>query len=719
MRRRTIAALLAGTVVVSSASGWVASSQIRSPAEVAARTAPPPASAILVPAEMRTLSTDIVTRGTARFGAPQQLSLVPSALRADPAIITSVPLPGSALTEGDIALTASGRPAFLLTGQVPMFRDLGPGLEGDDVRQLEEALARLGFDPGPADGRYDSRTERAVSAWYRAAGFSPTTTTPSQLAAIRSLETELASSRLDILSARSSIAAAGADLAAARAAAARATAVNGAAGGSVAAARAEADAGNLRAQAEVDALRELLGALRTGRQGTPAEIDAAAFDLAVAEANATSTRLAGQRAVADATTVLNTATFALATATAEANAANLAAAYDVSEKQRALDDLRASGTATPAQISAAQDAVAVATASADAARARGAEAVAVAQMILDGAPAALQAARAEADAANTLAGLDVTTKRHLLDALRTGTPGTPAEIARATTDLAVAVASREATWLAGEHLVATADADRIGAGGDVEAARAAAAVAEAALANAEAGMSIRGVPVNLLQLEVGLAKRQAGVQVPADELIFVSSAPIRVAEVTAALGSTAVGPIMTATNSLVAIDSSLPLKEAPLVKPGMTVTIDEAQLGIKATGVITRVADTPGTNGVDGFHIYVEIAVDAAPPTLVGASVRLTVPIKSTGGAVLAVPIAAVSLAADGTSQVVRDVNGVRAPVVVGTGVSANGFVAVVSTAGDLKAGDLVVAGIEAPASTTPASTTPAYTPTSASAPGG
>lgn len=498
-------------------------------------------------------------------------------------------------------------------------------------------------------------------------------------------------------------------------------AVNGAAGGSVAAARAEATAGNLRSQAEVDALRELLGALRTGRLGTPAEIDTATFELAVAEANATSTRLAGQRAVVAATTVLSTATFALATATAEANAANLAAAYDVSEKQRALDDLRASGTATPAQISAAQGAVAVATASAGAVRARGAEAVAVAQMTLDGAPAALQTARADADAANTLAGLDVTTKRRLLDALRTGAPGSPAEIARATSDLAVAVAAREATRLTGEHLVAAADADRIGAAGDVEAANAAATAAEVALANSKAGLGIRGVPTNLLQVEVGLAKRQAGVHVPADELIFVPSAPIRVAEVTAALGSPAVGPIMKATNSLVVIDSSLPLKEAPLVKPGMAVAIDEAQLGIKSTGVVTRVADTPGTNGVDGFHIYVEIAVDAAPPNLVGASVRLTVPIKSTGGPVLAVPVAAVSLAADGTSQVVRDVKGVRAPVVVEPGVSANGFVAVVSTAGDLKAGDLVVAGIEAPASTpvstpAPASTStpaPASTPTS------
>lgn len=697
MRRKKIAALLAGTVVVSSASGWLASGLIRSPAEVAARTAPPTASPILVPAEMRVLSTDIVTRGVARFGAPQQLSLVPSALKTDAPIITSVTRRGRTLTEGDIALTTSGRPTFLLAGHIPMFRDLGPGLEGDDVRQLEEALARLGFDPGPADGRYDSLTERAVTGWYRAAGFRPTTTTPSQLAAIRSLETELASSRLDILSARSAVALSEAELVAARAAVSRAVAASGTAGDSVAAARAEANAGNLRAQAEVDKLQELLGALRSGKPGTPAEIDAATYDLAAAEASATSTRIAGQRAVAEATAALNTAASGLATATTEAHAANLAAALDLSEKQRALDDLRASGTATPAQLSAAEDAVAVATATADAVRARGAEAVAAAQLTLDTAPAALQTAREEADAANAVANLDVANKRRLLDALRTGTPGTPSEIASATADLGVAVASREATRLAGQQLVAAAYAGRVGASLDVQAARAAAAAAEVALANTKAGLTSRGVPTTLLQLEVGLAKRQAGVQVPADEVIFVSSAPIRVAEVTAALGAPAVGPILTATNSVVVIDSSLPLEEAPLVKPGMAVTIDEPQLGINATGVITRIADTPGTRGVDGFHIYVEIAVDAAPANLVGASLRLTVPIKSTGGPVLAVPVAAVSLAPDGTSQVVRDDNGVLRPVAVVPGVSANGFVAVVSAAGGLQAGDLVVAGFESP----------------------
>jgi len=64
-------AVVLGLVVLAALGGWVAGSRIRSPAEQAARTAPPEASAILVPVEERVLSTDIVTRGTARFGSPR------------------------------------------------------------------------------------------------------------------------------------------------------------------------------------------------------------------------------------------------------------------------------------------------------------------------------------------------------------------------------------------------------------------------------------------------------------------------------------------------------------------------------------------------------------------------------------------------------------------------------------------------------------------------
>src|SRR4051794_2542447 len=63
-------ALMVGlaAVILSSLVSWGAASRIRSPAEVAARTAAPKASAITVPVEKKVLSSDVVARGTVRYG---------------------------------------------------------------------------------------------------------------------------------------------------------------------------------------------------------------------------------------------------------------------------------------------------------------------------------------------------------------------------------------------------------------------------------------------------------------------------------------------------------------------------------------------------------------------------------------------------------------------------------------------------------------------------
>lgn len=46
-------------------------------------------------------------------------------------------------------------------------------IAGDDVAQLEEALAALGYDPGPVDGTFDDRTATAVSQWQTDLGTEP------------------------------------------------------------------------------------------------------------------------------------------------------------------------------------------------------------------------------------------------------------------------------------------------------------------------------------------------------------------------------------------------------------------------------------------------------------------------------------------------------------------------------------------------------------------
>src|SRR4029453_16530590 len=142
MRRRTLAFVVVGAVVLSSLITWFASSKIRSPAEHAAQAAPPVPAPILAPVEQRVLATKIISRGTGHYGSVRQISLTPSAWKEGAGGVTTIPRPGSVLAEGYVLLTVSGRPTFLLDGAQPTFRDLGPGVSGKDVRQLEKARQR-------------------------------------------------------------------------------------------------------------------------------------------------------------------------------------------------------------------------------------------------------------------------------------------------------------------------------------------------------------------------------------------------------------------------------------------------------------------------------------------------------------------------------------------------------------------------------------------------
>jgi multidrug efflux pump subunit AcrA (membrane-fusion protein) len=153
---------------------------------------------------------------------------------------------------------------------------------------------------------------------------------------------------------------------------------------------------------------------------------------------------------------------------------------------------------------------------------------------------------------------------------------------------------------------------------------------------------------------------------------------------------------MSVTDNQLSIDSQLPIEAAPLVRPGMKVAIDEQALGIKATGVVETVATTPGTRGVDGYHFYLGVRVESTPVLLAGFSVRLTIPIETSKGAVTAVPTSAVSLAADGTSRVLVDRGGRQEYVTVQPGLSTGGYVEVSTPDGRLAPGQLVVVGYKA-----------------------
>ena len=346
MSRGRFGGIVIAIAVLSAVVGWVASSRIQSRAEVAARTAAPQPSPILVPAEARALSTDVVTRGKARFGSPQQLSIPPTALKSQVAIVSELPLLGAEVGEGDVVLIASGRPVFLLAGDHPSFRDLGPGVQGEDVRQLEAALDRMGFAPGAVDGVYDHDTEAAVAQWYRSEGFDPFEASAEQLAAIRALQGEVVGAQIDVLDADSAIAAAEAELAVARGAHESALLASRRGPEGFAAAQAAAAAANRAAAAEVATKQAALDTLLAGPAPTPVsarEIATAQAELAAAQANAEVTRISGEQAIAEAQATGTPAD--VANALALAQAANQAAAAEVAVKQVALSALQ-SGPAT-------------------------------------------------------------------------------------------------------------------------------------------------------------------------------------------------------------------------------------------------------------------------------------------------------------------------------------------------------------------------------------
>ena len=143
------------------------------------------------------------------------------------------------------------------------------------------------------------------------------------------------------------------------------------------------------------------------------------------------------------------------------------------------------------------------------------------------------------------------------------------------------------------------------------------------------------------------------------------------------------------------IRSAVSAEDRPLLKIGDTVRIEEEGLGIDVEGKIIELADKAGGTDVPTGKFAMRIQPDSFDPTQLGVNVKLTVPIQSTAGDVLAVPLAALFATADGSAKVeVED-----APdkptrfVTVKTGLSADGYVEVTALEGTLAKGNRVVVG--------------------------
>lgn len=93
--------------------------------------------------------------------------------------VTSVEVsPGQEVTQGSVLYSVDLRPVHAAIGAVPAFRDLAPGVQGQDVAQLQQLLRDRGYPvPGP-DGVFGPSTGRAVRAWQQQQGLEPTGLVP-------------------------------------------------------------------------------------------------------------------------------------------------------------------------------------------------------------------------------------------------------------------------------------------------------------------------------------------------------------------------------------------------------------------------------------------------------------------------------------------------------------------------------------------------------------
>ena len=582
-KNRALAAGLAA-VILSSLVSWGAASRIRSPGEVAARTAPPKPSAISVPVEKKVLASDVVIRGTVRYGAPQSVLLPASSIRRGSPILTSAPEKGKDLSEGSVAFTVSGRPAIVLQGAMPAHRDITPGTVGDDVRQLQQALVRLGFNPGRTDGVYDNRTEVAVAHWYTKSGWTPIGPSEEQLSAMRSAESDWFTAATDLIAAEEALAAA----------------------------RNDQENAKQRAAAANKAASQAATPPPTQSSAAAASSDQQASSRA--EQDRHNARLRVQKARRD-----------LAKAEEEEKAAQ--ARMDEARRRKPPP----SNEEYAALNKRSQDASAK---------------VQAAREELTAAEEAYNSASGGGESGGGGGGAG---------------GGSQAEPYRPDPQLQV---------------------DAVTAAGEVRKAADAVAFAQKKVALA------RG------RSNSGLTGTKIGVQIPAGELLFFSTLPVRVDEAKLAVGEEATGAVMTVTSARLVVESALSAADAKLVKEGGAVAIRATESNVEATGTVTLIDTTPGTHGVDPQRYFLEVTPTGLDVSLNGASVVQTISVQTTEGEVLAVPVAALSMASDGSTRVqVQTTKGPPRYVRVEPGLSAKGLVAVNPVDGELGPGDLVVVG--------------------------
>ncbi|WP_324652475.1 hypothetical protein [Georgenia sp. H159] len=190
---------------------------------------------------------------------------------------------------------------------------------------------------------------------------------------------------------------------------------------------------------------------------------------------------------------------------------------------------------------------------------------------------------------------------------------------------------------------------------------------------------------------------------PAAEIVYVDTLPRRVDSVTVGRGDSVSGEALTISGATLQVRASVSASDIELITEGMTAyfSVGEEQLEATVGEIATRRPDTDqegegdGDAGSGGDRREIVLVpgeiTEEQRAAILGSNVRVTIPLESTSGDVLVVPVAALTAGPGGESRVEVDRGEGTEIVVVETGLTAGGYVEVRSS--ELAAGDLVVVG--------------------------
>lgn len=187
-RRRRLGWLGVGIVLVALVAGgaWLAGTRVRSPDQAAADAAAPARTVVTAPVVREVLESTVVTRGD--VGPELAVPVTGPTPEAGQAVVTGVFLDvGDTVDSLAPVVEVSGRPVFVMEGERPVYRTLGPEMTGADVRQLQAGLVANGCAAGDS-GIYDGATKECVAEMYESGGYTLVRSSPTE-------EADLASSR--------------------------------------------------------------------------------------------------------------------------------------------------------------------------------------------------------------------------------------------------------------------------------------------------------------------------------------------------------------------------------------------------------------------------------------------------------------------------------------------------------------------------------------------